>query len=92
MTREELEQTEWAKEFKRDAPISYAQGIDYASQDNLEVYLRNNCDLGYWVWSIEVYDNPPFWMDAKETKEEAIELCKQMGWVIVDIGEELFHG
>jgi len=88
MTREEIEQTEWAKEFKWDAPISYEQGIDYALKPNLEVYLNNNSDLGYWVWAIIVDDDKGFWMDAKETKDEAKELCNKMGWKITFIGEE----
>jgi len=84
MTREEIENTDWAKEFKADSPISYEKGIKYALQENLEVFLAFNCDVGFWQYSICVSEYPLFWMDAKETKEEAIKLCKKMGWKIIE--------
>lgn len=83
MTREEIENTDWAKEFKADAPSYYSQAIEYALQENLKIFINHNNEAVNWLYSIIVLDNPNFWMDAKETEEEAIELCNRMGWTII---------
>ena len=82
MTRQELEQTEWAKEFLAEAP-DYERAIQYALQEPLLVELIHTDENNdAWEWAI-VVKGTDFWMDAKPTKEEAIELIKQMGWLYV---------
>lgn len=84
MTRAELENTTWAKNFKLEAPVSYAEAIKYALQEELEVYINKNHDLGFPVYAIIVAeDSKGFWMDATASKKAAISLCKEMGWKIV---------
>lgn len=38
-TRHALEQTAWAKDFRRDAPVSYATAITFALEDRLPVFV-----------------------------------------------------
>lgn len=44
--------------------------------------LEKTDETGEMVWAIQV-DGDNFWMDAKKTKKEAINLCKKMGWKII---------
>ena len=62
-----LEDTEWAREFKRDCPTSYLQAIEYAGTPKM-------------LWAIAPVSDPEFWMDAKPTKKEAVALCRKMKW------------
>lgn len=83
MTKKELIKTVWAKEFKKDSPISYETGINLAMSPELIVSVYKTNETGEYVWCISVCepaDHGCFWMDAKKTKKEAIELCKLMGW------------
>ena len=82
MTKQHLEKTRWAKVFKKEDPINYNRALVYALDDPLYVSLYKNDELGEMVWAINVY-NTEFWMDAKKTKKEAINLCKKMGWEII---------
>jgi hypothetical protein len=78
-----LEQTPWAKEFKKDAPVSYATAIRYALEDRLEVIIEHTTESGEPQWVIRVLDDPAFWMDAVPTKAAAVQLSREMGWKIV---------
>lgn len=79
-TKEALEATPWAAEFKQDAPVSYAMALRYAQQDRLEVVVERTDETGETQWAVRVLDDPSFWMDAKPTKKAAVELCRTMGW------------
>ena len=82
MTKQQLEKTRWAKVFKKEDPINYNRALVYALDDPLYVSLYKNDELGPIVLAINVY-NTEFWMDAKKTKKEAINLCEKMGWEII---------
>jgi len=82
-TRAQLENTDWARRFKVDAPASYRQGIDLAMQPGLRVFFRHTDKNGEPMWAICVEEAPDFWMDAFEKRLEAVALCKAMGWRVV---------
>ena len=82
-TQETLEQTLWAQEFKKEAPVSYSTAIRYALEDRLEVFIEQTTESGEPQWVIRVMDDPSFWMDAVSTKTAAVELSRAMGWKIV---------
>jgi hypothetical protein len=79
-TKEALEATPWAVEFKQDAPVSYAMALRYAQQEGLEVLIEHTDEADDPQWAVRVLDAPSFWMDAKPTKKAAVELCRTMGW------------
>lgn len=82
-TREALEATPWAREFKADSPVSYEQALTLVMAPDLTVWLVHNCDVGIWQWSIVADELAPgFWLDAKPTKKAALALCRQMGWPV----------
>ena len=81
MTKTKLIKTPWAKEFKKDSPVSYDQAIDLAMMPNLLVRIYKTDENGEWMWAIEAVILNGFWMDAKKTKKEAIALCENMGWI-----------
>lgn len=85
MTRDELEQTEWAKAFKADAPVSYMEALRLAENPHLRVEIYRTDETGELQWAISAVvrgEYTGFWMDAKPTKKEATELCKRTGWKI----------
>lgn len=45
-TQETLEQTLWAQEFKKEAPVSYSTAIRYALEDRLEVFIDQTTESG----------------------------------------------
>jgi hypothetical protein len=82
-----IEDTEWAKLFKRDCPSSYDQAIKFASRDDVEVAVELSEDTGEQVFAIILIDDSMetgFWLDAFDTKDEAIALCVEMNWRIVE--------
>lgn len=82
-TQETLEQTLWAKEFRREAPVSYATAICYALEEKLEVLIEHTTESGEPQWVIRVVEDPSFWMDAVPTKAAAVQLSREMGWKVV---------
>ena len=82
-TQEALEQTSGAKEFKKEAPVSYATAIRYALESRLEVIIEQTTESGEPQWVIRVLDDPSFWMDAVPTKTAAVQLSREMGWNVV---------
>lgn len=85
--RQQLEATEWAKEFKAEAPHSYEDGLKIASLDVVKVGIYKSKDTRGVMWHV-VYLGREFpnwknlfWLDSKKTEDEAIELCEAMGWV-----------
>lgn len=81
-TKEALENTAWAAEFKKDAPVSYAMALRYAQQAPLKGLIERTDETGENQWVIRVFDDPSFWMDAKTTKKAAAELFRTMGWKV----------
>ena len=81
-TRPSLEQTSWAREFRKDSPVSYATAITFALQDRLEVFVERGEELGEPRWEIKVLDSPEFLMDFRPTKKSAESLCKTMNWKV----------
>jgi hypothetical protein len=45
-TQKDLERTAWAKEFRRDAPVSYATALRYAQEERLEVFVEKTNESG----------------------------------------------
>ena len=88
MTLSEIKRTTWSKRFKRDAPVSYARALEYASEPGLlvSIELRSDLDENHPVWAIVVLEprsgDNDFWMDAFPKKESAVKLCEVMGWVL----------
>lgn len=81
-TKEALEGTAWAAEFREAAPVSYAMALRYAQKNALDVLIESTDEAGESQWVIRVLDDPSFWMDAKTTKKAAVELCRTMGWKV----------
>src|SRR6516225_9792947 len=78
-----LEVTDWARSFREEAPVSYREAIDFAAEPGLRVFLRHTDENGDPKWAICVEERPDFWMDAFNTRAEAVTLCKTMGWKVV---------
>ncbi len=78
-----LEATPWAQAFLIDAPTSYKQAIEFAQQPGLRVFIRPTDENGYRQWAICVEEKPDFWMDAFDTRTQAVALCKTMTWKMV---------
>ena len=78
-----LESSDWARSFRTDAPVSYREGIEFAMEVDLRVFLKHTEENGEPQWAICVEERPEFWMDALETRAEAVALCKAMGWKLV---------
>jgi hypothetical protein len=82
----EIKRSSWARRFKKSAPVSYAQALEYASEPELRVSIEQRSDLSEDkpVWAVIVVEprsgDVDFWMDALKTKEAAETLCTQMGW------------
>ena len=81
MTKAELEQTAWAKEFAEDSQVSYPEAL-LAAEPGLRVDVEPATTvLGDPCYAILVADrDPDFWMDHKPTRCAAEALCKAMGW------------
>ena len=82
-SRAALESSDWARRFRADAPVSYREGLEFAMNPGLRVFLRHTEESGEPQWVICVEERPGFWMDAVDTRAEAIALCKVMGWKVV---------
>ena len=78
-----LEATPWAQAFLIDAPISYKRAIEFAQQPGLRVFIRPTDENGERQWTIYVEEEPDFWMDAFDTRTQAVALCKTMKWKMV---------
>lgn len=85
MDTEAVVQSEWAREFKEDSPVSYAEALRYATSAGLEVEIKaGQTVLHEPCFAIVVADaEPEFWMSHKATLAEAVGLCRSMGWKTV---------
>lgn len=86
--RETLEATPWAARFLEDAPLSYRQAIECALEPDLEVELFETDKNGEPQWVIALADDNGFWMDALETRAEALSLCAVKRWRIYVIPKQ----
>lgn len=77
-----IEKTTWAKAFKHNASHGYATALKYALDPTFQVKVIYTTETGDPQWAICAAHDPEFWMDAKPTKAEAINLCTEMGWKI----------
>jgi len=91
MTRKELRKTAWAKRFKKGVAESYVydEAIRLAMKPGLEVLVYKSTALETPVWAISVQEtnsrpDDNFWMDAFKLKKDALALCKEMGWRVVE--------
>jgi hypothetical protein len=83
MTRDEIESTPWAQNFKREAPSSYEEALILATSQDVEFEVYREGETGSRLWAISVVDEgerTDFWMAATKTKKDALKLCKHMGW------------
>jgi hypothetical protein len=58
--------------------------IDRAVALKVPVNIRYNNETGKFRWAVEIVGTD-FWIDAFETKDEAIEYCKEDGLPVVEI-------
>lgn len=78
MTREEIEKTKWAKEFKKNYPDKYWDAICHAMRRRLLVgVVRESSE-----WNIYVESDFGFQMGTRKTKKAALALCREMGWKV----------
>lgn len=79
-----IEETQWAKDFKNSSPLCYQKDIEYATRPKLRVIIIDIND--YEIVAIDDHDPDYdcFWMDSKPSKEEAVALCNDMGLEIVE--------
>ena len=85
MNRSELEKTAQAKNVKKECPPYYEQAIRIALIPDLHVDICWSDDGDIKWFAIISSDNngdieKGFWLDAKKTVEQAVDLCKIMGW------------
>jgi len=69
--------SKWAKEFKEESPSQYKKALKYATNKNIVFAIYQNDEIGEKLWAISYKG---FWMDAFDTKKEAIKLCEEMNW------------
>ena len=79
-----IEDTDWAKQFLLDAPISYPEAISRASKEHVEFRIECRDDLGEPLFAVidETDDRGSldFWFAAIPSRKAAEHLCSQMGW------------
>lgn len=81
MTKQQIEKTSWAKEFKRECLKYYSDALQFALRTPLFVDIYKTDETGELLWVIQVKETT-FWMDGFKTKKEAVALCKEMGWKV----------
>ena len=78
-----IEETDWAKNFKYDCPTRYDDALKIVSQDVVNVNIIRTDELNYGVFLYAISNDDlyeDFWLDMREKKEDAIKLCEEMGW------------
>lgn len=84
-----IEQTSWAKNFKREAPYFYDEAIRRVTSPNFAVKLMHTNELGTLMWAVEAVaekgdpNEGGFWMEAFPTKYKALDFCEKMNWRVV---------
>jgi hypothetical protein len=60
--------------------------IDKAIEFKVPVDIRYNNDTGLFKWAVEI-QGTEFWIDAFETKQDAVEYCEEDGLPVMNIFE-----
>ncbi len=76
-------QEQFEVDFKREAPELWNVAKHIINHPNLTVEIEHTNEIGHWCFAITVatpngYNG--FWLDTRQTKESAVQLCKDMGW------------
>lgn len=82
MTNHEIEQTDWAIRFKAGCPTSYREAIALAEKvEWVSIEQRDDhSSQGDYLWAIIPEINSEFWLDALESRADALAVCREMGW------------
>lgn len=78
MTRDELVETDWAREFKMDCPGGFEEAIKLALNPETEYIVYRTDESGPLLYVIS--DDKGFWMTGFKLRKDAISLCKKMNW------------
>lgn len=82
MTKQEIEQTNWAIRYKAECPTSYKEAIALAEKVEW-VFVDERDDHSFqcdFLWAIIPELNQQFCLDALATKKEALSVCREMRW------------
>jgi hypothetical protein len=82
MELEQIKTSKWAVEFKAQNPTAFKDALGYATDSKIEMTITKTDSSGFMLWAIVADTKTDFWMDALATKQEAIRLCKRMGWKV----------
>ena len=74
--------TAWGSQFDPSQLIKTA--IKHLIRSNFQVELYPNTETGYKRWAIVTESDPTFWIDSFRTKKEAVALCKEMEWEVLE--------
>lgn len=83
MTRDEIITTDWARRFKEECPSRFEEAIAIAERAPVvDIVMTDEHSFrgDYKFVIIEHGGDNSFWLDAFNTKEEALSLCEAMGW------------
>lgn len=86
LTIGETVRTDWAKDFRFNCSDQYARAIEISQTLNcVSVTQKDDHSFkGDYLWVVIPDIDPEFWLAAKETKEEAEALCREMGWSVAN--------
>jgi len=81
---------DWVQEFYEHCPDQLGEALKIVNNVDFKVIIFETDELGEdeIVWAIESFNDPGFWMTAKDTKEEAIKFCEDVGWKIEKIFDD----
>ena len=93
LTRQQIEQTEWYKIFKKEEPLQIEEAVNLIlnPETRVEIFKTSEVDKKSfgckdWTISVKLDINKPtqdgFWLETLNTKEEAIAFCYKMELVI----------
>lgn len=75
---------QWSRSFYNNNKCQYVDALYLVLKDDVEVeiFMSNELDESKHLWVVGSAEQPGFWLDAFEKKEDALSLCKDMGWTI----------
>jgi hypothetical protein len=81
-SKEWLSESEWGKHALRVDLLNHA--IELLEESDYKVSLVRSDETGELRTAILPAEvTTDFWLDSFKTKKEALEFCKEMGWVVV---------
>lgn len=83
LSRAKVEKTAWARNFRKAASACYQEALRYASNPDLRVRLYWNTESGSLQCAVVPESDGSFWLGAADSRKEAAELCRLMGWNVV---------